>query len=1284
MPTYVRPQVLVHQEFTLAPQNVVQNQNAFVFGPHYQLFRFAEAAEKALIGLGAYDRLANTPYAWPNQPAGSAVDLDYVKLFVDELLLKYLTVPNSPVNPVYAVSTEALNKLRATPRVDASVRGGTGTVTMATAGYFTGLVSLPEAYYLWPQSTFNLGTVAGVFNYETTEGLTGSIVIPANATTAGVIVQGPHGITLDFGAAAFVKAPRTVKITDAAGTSYFNVTLKASRRQQHIDDGCAALPIKVNINIAAAVPLAVTWNGGTKTLTIDADDVATTLAALRTAISVAVGFSTEFDIDAAVTGTGANMADKAVDQDAVDLNTNADIELMPDTWRSYIYENAYVFKTANGFFRYSSLLRDVKVGDKVRWKVTPVSTGVEVSGMANVVGLEADYTLPIVGASTPGAANLTTVAGLDLSAGVGPVGYFTPGVDNQRDMPGPNTKIFSLAAANNYMIGDPSGSIFTDTLRITITTGGLKGVARATVEAVSGGYRRTNVLIENLGARAGKLYLGKNVYIEFDATGDPDAVFQAGDTYDAGPLTAPFTAVTNPASGGTYRGARDTSYRIAVRRGGVFTPAKLVIDGLSQPVVAVTLNTDIGEWRSPVDDEMVLECTTGGLIGAARFRLTSQRGEDVSSIAFGVLGSAGEQQPGSSGVKLYFTSAGTPTFVAGNYWVVAVKAATPQLQINDSAGIDQASTVVVAAGDTVSVGLNGVTLVVPANGNTLGGFATDGCLGYNDRFSIDATASQPAQVQTLVLDSNVPVDVLPGQDAAGDANNVPDRFQLELFMVRSGVEIPAEQHDPAMAPGTFNWVAALANLTVNAGITLTDDEWVDGLGDHPYLPVESALLYSQYRALLTNYVGAIGEMVDPAEVIPALGPIDPDNPLAYLAYAALLNSASVVVRYSAVPSNDLAGYLAVLALIEKPDTVYGLVPAARDEAINAAIKAHVEAMSNEFNKRWRICFISEPTPSEIAKVNSTTHPLGNDWQATIVDDPANPGQITKVIFTEDCGLIANARVGDELRYGYATDAWGNQAYLTGVIASIASNTVCYLVTSIGAPIALAARTEVWHSLSVTEQAAQVKAQAEAYASRRVYYLFPDTIQAGGLTYDAQYAAAVVAGLRSASVPQQGLTNVELIGIDNIPATYNLFTPTQLDTIASGGVLIVTQDIRAGQVYVRHQLSTDFQSGDLRLYEMSMTTNIDSCSYYFAALLRPYIGRFNVTPDLIEVLRTQMEAGINYLGSFTSVGLLGPQLLLDQTKLISVAQHPTLRDRVIIRVRVGLPPPLNNIDLYLVA
>ena len=53
--SYILPQVQVFQIFTQIPQNVVQNLNAFVFGPNYQLFRYEEAAERALTALGTYE-----------------------------------------------------------------------------------------------------------------------------------------------------------------------------------------------------------------------------------------------------------------------------------------------------------------------------------------------------------------------------------------------------------------------------------------------------------------------------------------------------------------------------------------------------------------------------------------------------------------------------------------------------------------------------------------------------------------------------------------------------------------------------------------------------------------------------------------------------------------------------------------------------------------------------------------------------------------------------------------------------------------------------------------------------------------------------------------------------------------------------------------------------------------------------------------------------------------------------------------------------------------------------
>ena len=58
-------------------------------------------------------------------------------------------------------------------------------------------------------------------------------------------------------------------------------------------------------------------------------------------------------------------------------------------------------------------------------------------------------------------------------------------------------------------------------------------------------------------------------------------------------------------------------------------------------------------------------------------------------------------------------------------------------------------------------------------------------------------------------------------------------------------------------------------------------------------------------------------------------------------------------------------------------------------------------------------------------------------------------------------------------------------------------------------------------------------------------------------------------------------------------------------------------------------------------------------------------------------------GINYLGSLTGVGLIGPQVILDNSAVVSVAQDPSAKDRVIAIVNLELPAPFNVLQLELV-
>jgi hypothetical protein len=89
MASYVKPQVLVFQEFTVVPTEITEPLRAHISGPHGVLHRYSEAAEKAASRLGAYDYLNDTCYPWPGRSAGSLVDDSYTKLYIDDALLMY-------------------------------------------------------------------------------------------------------------------------------------------------------------------------------------------------------------------------------------------------------------------------------------------------------------------------------------------------------------------------------------------------------------------------------------------------------------------------------------------------------------------------------------------------------------------------------------------------------------------------------------------------------------------------------------------------------------------------------------------------------------------------------------------------------------------------------------------------------------------------------------------------------------------------------------------------------------------------------------------------------------------------------------------------------------------------------------------------------------------------------------------------------------------------------------------------------------------------------------------
>jgi hypothetical protein len=89
MSSYVKPQVLVFQEFSIVPTEITEPLRAHVSGPHAALHRYSDSDEKSACRLGSYDYLNDHCYPWPGREPGSRIDESYTKLYLDDALLLY-------------------------------------------------------------------------------------------------------------------------------------------------------------------------------------------------------------------------------------------------------------------------------------------------------------------------------------------------------------------------------------------------------------------------------------------------------------------------------------------------------------------------------------------------------------------------------------------------------------------------------------------------------------------------------------------------------------------------------------------------------------------------------------------------------------------------------------------------------------------------------------------------------------------------------------------------------------------------------------------------------------------------------------------------------------------------------------------------------------------------------------------------------------------------------------------------------------------------------------------
>ena len=687
-------------------------------------------------------------------------------------------------------------------------------------------------------------------------------------------------------------------------------------------------------------------------------------------------------------------------------------------------------------------------------------------------------------------------------------------------------------------------------------------------------------------------------------------------------------------------------------------------------MVATAAGTYNGIVDGYVQETYNIQVTTLGALGTAKATVISASGtDDVSEIIL----VAASQLVGSRGITMTIDdNGGTALYAVGDVIVVTatqlyafptlteggaytgnktskyvvqimeggeVGVDTPKFKVTTTNGYDIQSVTTIVDGVASIIGNYGITLL----------FA--GQLVKGDIWTIDATPESAKAMTRIILGANL-IDGVTEADS-GDTLDV-------TLMILDNVQVDSQYFS-----------AATTEITVLAGAGV-EDTYGDTGND---LPIMEGELFIDYREQL-GAPAVFGSVSDPLEVEPALGPIVPENTLAYAVYKASLNANGVPVYYMSVLSDDLTGYSDALDRISNEDIIWSLVPLTKNASVIELFQGFINTQSSPINNNWKKGWFSSNAEQEYALY--TEDSLGDPIEATISDtSPLGVTDAGNYIYVNAPGakfvMDGGVAAGDILKYNSrivdTVKIWDSAVILSATDENL-------VLTSSAMDIPVASEVEVYRNASLTDFADIIAAESGGYSDRRINNVWPDVIKNElGVEVEGYFLCAALAAYRSAAAPHQPLTRAEITGFGD-PDRSTMFSRTQLNTIAAGGTWIVTTNL-GGAVYTRHQLTTDMTSEETQ--EDSITSNLDSISRLYRDNFEPIIGKGNVTPDMLELLEGRVFTSFKAIHNLPYPRELGPQML--GYELLELSIDSILRSKVRIRIKPELPLPLNYLDLF---
>ena len=223
--------------------------------------------------------------------------------------------------------------------------------------------------------------------------------------------------------------------------------------------------------------------------------------------------------------------------------------------------------------------------------------------------------------------------------------------------------------------------------------------------------------------------------------------------------------------------------------------------------------------------------------------------------------------------------------------------------------------------------------------------------------------------------------------------------------------------------------------------------------------------------------------------------------------------------------------------------------------------------------------------------------------------------------------------------------------------------------------------EIYRELELEEQADVIRGYSESFGSRRIVSVWPDIVIAPVGASAAEYlpgyyGGCSIAAMTSGLPSQQGFSNLEASGFLGGEHVSGYFKDGHLDTIASGGTMIMDSEGENQPLYIRHQLTTDRSA--IKYQEYSVTKNVDFISKFIKKTYSPMPGVSNIVDTTKDEVRTVAKGIITFLKDETRLPKIGGKI--KSGILTKVEEDAVQIDKLRARFEMDIPIPLNELEV----